>query len=125
VRKLRVLILDDSEIVLKMTASALEQEGFEVFRASSLAEFDAVLTGNEPDIILTDIQMPETAGNNVCRLLKQKLEKLVPIVLFSTLNEKELASMAEKAGADGYVSKNSGTGEIAKRISALCQEIVF
>ena len=122
---LRVLLLDDSEIVLKMTALALIDEGFEVYPAASLAEFDKVLTEHEPDIILTDVKMPETTGDNVCRLLKQKLEKLVPIVLFSTLSEDELASLAERVGADGYVSKDSGTEEIAKRIMALCEEIVF
>ena len=123
--KLRVLILDDSEVVLKITAKALIEEGFEVFAAASLADFDQVLTHFEPDIILTDIRMPETAGDNVCRLLKQKLEKLVPIVLFSTLNEGELASLAERTGADGYVSKDCGTKEIARKIIALSEEIVF
>jgi DNA-binding response OmpR family regulator len=123
--KLKVLILDDSEIVLNMTAGALRAEGFEVFTASSLAEFDQVLIENEPDIVLTDIKMPETTGDNICRLLKQKLDKLIPIVIFSTLNEEELATLAERSGADGYVCKDSGIDEIANRIKALTEEIVF
>ena len=75
---------------------------------------------------MPDIKMPEISGDDVCRVLKQKYHtKLIPIVLFSTLEEKELAALAERAGADGFVSKNSGVEEIVKRIRELTGEILF
>ncbi len=125
-KKLRILILDDSEIVLSMTSLALNEEGFETYTASSLMEFDEVLSKQEPDIILTDIKMPEISGDDVCRVLKQRHNtKLVPIILFSTLEESELAQLAERSGADGYVCKNCGIDEIVNSIKSLTEEIVF
>lgn len=124
--KLTILVLDDSEIVLNMISLALMDAGFEVKAASSLVEFDRILSQLEPDIILTDIKMPEISGDNVCRVLKQKHNtKLIPIVLFSTLDEKELAELAERAGADGYVCKDAGIDEIVNRIQSLTGEILF
>jgi CheY-like chemotaxis protein len=125
-KKLRILVLDDSEIVLNMMALALSQAGYEVLTASSLVEFDGVLNDSEPDIILTDIKMPEISGDDVCRVLKQRQHtKQIPIVLFSTLEEGELKGVAERAGADGFVCKNKGIDEIISRIQSLTEEILF
>lgn len=124
--KLRILILDDSDIVLSITALALNEEGFEAYTASSLMEFDEVLSRMDPHIILTDIKMPEISGDDVCRILKKKHHtKLIPILLFSTLEEPELARLAERSGADGYVCKDCGIDEIVNRIKTLADEIVF
>lgn len=124
--KLRILILDDSEIVLNMTSLVLSEAGFEVFTAASLPEFDKVLEEKEPDLILTDIKMPEISGDNVCRVLKAKFDThMIPIVLFSTLDEEELSQLAERSGADGYVCKSRGMKEIVKRVRELTDEIVF
>jgi len=124
--KLKILVLDDSEIVLNMVALALGEAGFEVITAGSLVEFEAALEHGMPNIILTDIHMPEIRGDNVCRVLKQKLETgATPIVLFSTLAEEELSALAERAGADGYVSKNEGIDEIVRRVSEIADQVLF
>jgi CheY-like chemotaxis protein len=124
--KLKILILDDSEVVLEMTALALTQAGYEVFPATSLFEFDQILKNHNPDVILTDIQMPETTGDNICKILKQKLHtKLIPVVLFSTIPENELAEIAERVDADGYVCKGCGVDEIVNKIRSLTEEILF
>ncbi|MFC1654952.1 PleD family two-component system response regulator [Myxococcota bacterium] len=120
-----VLILDDSEIVLETTAMALTEAGFEVVKAQSLVEFDRLLTKGRPDIILTDIKMPEITGDDVCGVLKQKHDtKNIPIILFSTMEDEELAQLAEKSGADGYVCKGEGMEEIVKHVRALAEKLV-
>jgi CheY-like chemotaxis protein len=120
-----VLILDDSEIVLETTAMALGEAGFEVVTAKSLVEFDRLLTQGRPDIILTDIKMPEITGDDVCGVLKRKHDtKDTPIILFSTLEEEELAQLAEKSGAEGYVCKGEGMQEIVKHVLSLAEKLV-
>ena len=120
-----VLILDDSEIVLETTGMALGEAGFEVVKAQSLVEFDRLLTKGRPDIILTDIKMPEISGDNVCSVLKQKHDtKDIPIILFSTLEEEELAQLAQTSGADGYVCKGEGMAEIVKHVRALAEKLI-
>lgn len=124
--KLRVLVLDDSEIVLNMMALTLAEAGFEPFSANSLIEFEQLLTSADPHIVLTDIQMPDITGDDVCRVLKAKMDThLVPVILFSTIDEQELAELAERSGADGYVSKNAGPNEIVRVINELTEEIIF
>jgi DNA-binding response OmpR family regulator len=126
VEKLKILILDDSEIVLNMASLALREAGYEVFTAASLMEFDKVLEEQSPNLILTDIKMPEISGDNVCRVLKAKFDThMIPIVLFSTLEEDELSQLAERSGADGYVCKSRGMDEIVKRVKELSEEIAF
>lgn len=120
-----VLILDDSEIVLETTAMALKDAGFEVVTAKSLVEFDRLLTKGRPDIILTDIKMPEISGDGVCGVLKQEHDtKDIPIILFSTMEEDELSQLAEKSGADGYVCKGEGMEEIVKHVRELAEKLV-
>jgi CheY-like chemotaxis protein len=123
---LRILILDDSEITLNLMSMVLSEAGYEVYTASSLMEFEQVLSNHEPNLILTDIKMPEISGDKICKVLKQKLStQSTPVVLFSTLPEKDLAELAERSGADGYVSKGAGPEEIVKRIQELTSEILF
>ncbi len=124
--KLRILVLDDSEIVLNMMALALSESGFDVATANSLVEFEQRLKEQQPQIILTDIQMPDISGDDICRVLKKKLEtESTPVLLFSTMEESELAALAKRSGADGFVSKSAGPEEIVKRIHELTEEMLF
>jgi DNA-binding response OmpR family regulator len=124
--KVRILVMDDSLIVLKMVASALTKAGLEVATASSLSEFEKILKEKPPQIILTGIKMPEISGDDICRVLKKKFDtQSTPIVLFSALPDQEIAALAERAGADGYVSKNAGVDEIVKSVLQLLDEIIF
>lgn len=124
--RLCVLVMDDSIIVLNMMVLALTEAGFEVIAASSILEFEELMRKNKPHIVLTDIQMPDISGDNICRVLKQKMDtQFTPIILFSTIDVDELAALAERSGADGFVSKNAGVEEIVKKINELTEEIVF
>ncbi|MBI5478742.1 MAG: response regulator [Deltaproteobacteria bacterium] len=124
--RLRILVLDDSPLALDMATHALRAAGFEVRGVSSVAEFDLLLSEYNPDLILTDVQMPELSGDQICRVLKQFLQtKAIPVVLFSTLDETELAVLARRSGADGYVSKRGGPEQIVERIRKLTEEILF
>jgi CheY-like chemotaxis protein len=123
---LRVLVMDDSEIVLNMMALVLGEAGFEVFTAGSLIEFEQLLAAADPHIVLTDVRMPDISGAEICRVLKRKMDThLIPIVMFSTLPEPELAKLAERAGADGYVSKEAGPEAIVEKIHELTEEVLF
>ncbi len=124
--QLRVLVLDDSSFARELVSEGLREAGFVVEAVASLTEFDAALEHRPPHVILMDVQMPEVNGDNVCRLLKHLHEtKSIPVVLYSTLPDDELARLAERAGADAYVSKSHGLAGIIARIDELTQEIVF
>ena len=122
----RILLIDDSEIALLMEKSVLEQRGYEVKATATLAEFEATLKGWRPDLILTDIHMPEAKGTDICRVLKHEYDTQdIPIVLFSSLTDAELAKLAEQVGADGYLSKANGLDALASKIDELVESILW
>lgn len=123
---LRILLLDDSEITLAMEKAVLEAHGYEVRATSSLLEFEKALEGWRPQVILTDIHMPEVKGTDICRILKQEYDTQdIPIVLFSSLSDAELETLAGQVGADGWLSKNNGIERLAEKVDELVQSIAW
>ncbi len=124
--KKKILLIDDSEITLAMEKAVLESRGYEVRATATLAEFEQTLQKWRPDLILTDIHMPEAKGTDICRVLKQEYDTQdIPIVLFSSLTDDELGKLAEAVGADGYLSKANGLDKLAEKVDELVQSILW
>lgn len=125
-RKRRILLLDDSAITLEMEQAVLEERGYQVATASNLLEFQAALDSFQPEIILTDLMMPDISGKDIVRVLKQDFHtERIPIVLFSSRSDDELAEVAEQAGADGYLSKSHGIDKLGDMVDALVESILW
>ena len=123
---LKILIIDDSEITLAMEKAVLEQHGYEVQAAATLLNFEIILKSWRPNVILTDIHMPDVKGTDICRILKTEYDTQdIPIVLFSSLTDAELSKLAEQVGADGYLSKNHGLESLAAKVNELVESIVW
>lgn len=112
----RVLVLDDSPLALELTQSALEQEGFEVATALDLNAFEARRAEAAPDLILVDVQMPEAFGDDVATTLRGMRGVRTPILLLSSLDDRELARRAAEAEVDGWISKRAGLEELVRRV---------
>ena len=115
----RVLVFDDSPLVLEVTRAALENEGFDVATAFDLATFEARRATLEPDVILVDVQMPEAFGDDVASTLRGARGVKTPILLVSNLEPDELSRRATEADADGWVSKSAGVDELVRRVKEL------
>jgi CheY-like chemotaxis protein len=124
--KKRILLLDDSTITLEMEKAVLEERGYEVAVASNLIEFQRELDSFQPEIILTDLMMPDISGKDIVRVLKQDFHtERLPIVLFSSKPDEELAEIAEQAGADGYLSKSHGIEQLGDMVDELVDSIIW
>lgn len=122
----RILLIDDSEITLQMEKAVLEQRGYEVEATTTLVEFERLLKDFKPDLILTDIHMPEARGTDICRTLKNEYQTQdIPIVLFSSLNDDELADLAQQVGADGFLSKAHGLDALGEKVDELVESIIW
>ncbi len=122
----RILLIDDSEITLQMEKAVLEQRGYDVQATSTLVEFERMLKDFKPDLILTDIHMPEARGTDICRTLKNEYQTQdIPIVLFSSLNDDELAELAQQVGADGFLSKAHGLDALGEKVDELVESIIW
>ena len=124
--KKKILLLDDSAITLEMEKAVLEERGYEVATASNLIEFQAELDQFQPEVILTDLMMPDISGKDIVRVLKQDFHtERIPIVLFSSKPDEELAEIAEQAGADGYLSKSHGIEKLGDMVDELVDSIIW
>jgi len=125
-RKKRILLLDDSTITLEMERAVLEERGYQVATASNLLEFQAALDAFQPEIILTDLMMPDISGKDIVRVLKQDFHtERIPIILFSSKSDDELAEVSEQAGADGYLSKSHGIDKLGDMVDDLVESILW
>ena len=124
--KKKILLLDDSAITLEMEQAVLEARGYEVAVASNLIEFQAALDAFQPEVILTDLMMPDISGKDIVRVLKQDFHtERIPIVLYSSRSDEELAVIAEQAGADGYLSKSHGIEQLGDMVDELVDSIIW
>jgi len=122
----RILLLDDSPIALDLTQGTLEERGYEVEAASSLTEFRRKLAAFRPNLVLTDLEMPEVSGGDVVRELKQDLgTDRIPVVIFSSRPDEELARIATWSGADGYLCKGHGVDRLGELVDELVGSILW
>ena len=124
--KKRILLLDDSAITLEMEKAVLEERGYKVAIASNLLEFQAQLDQFQPEIILTDLMMPDISGKDIVRVLKQDFHtEKIPIILFSSKADDELQEIAEQAGADGFLSKSHGIDKLGDMVDEMVDSILW
>src|SRR5579863_6893073 len=124
--KRRILVLDDSVLQLELERDMLESRGYEVATATDLLEFERLLQAFKPEIVLTDLVMPEVSGHVVVQTLKDSmLTERIPIILVSSRPEEELAIIAEAVGADGHVSKEGGMERLGEKVDQLVEDILW
>ncbi len=124
--KKRILLLDDSAITLEMEKAVLEERGYRVAVASNLLEFQSQLDQFQPEIILTDLMMPDISGKDIVRVLKQDFHtEKIPIILFSSKPDAELSEIAEQAGADGFLSKANGIEKLGDMVDEMVESILW
>jgi CheY-like chemotaxis protein len=118
--KIRIVLLDDSAMSLRFARAYLEGLNFDVRTATSITEFHRLVGEFPPQVILTDVEMPEATGDEICRVLRRNVATAkIPIVFFSGLDAAELSQRAQRAGADGYVCKTAGPAALQEKLSVL------
>ena len=105
----RVIVVDDSEVVLLMSSAALQSAGYEVKTLMRWEELDGTLKEFRPDLILFDVNMPEMYGDFALMFFKEERDITdIPILLYSDIDVGELEQRAKDCGANGFVSKTWG-----------------
>lgn len=112
----RVLIVDDEPQITKILKSTFAAHEFDVQVAedadSAFDEFEKF----DPNIIITDLQMPGVGGLALCREVRGKSD--VPIIVLSVKEDEETKVRALDAGADDYIMKPFGMDELMARVRA-------
>jgi len=114
---LRILIVDDEHSIRRYLRVVLGAQGFVVLEAADGREaLDSVLA-KRPDLIILDLGLPDIDGVEVTRRLREWSQ--TPIIILSVREAEEDKIAALDAGADDYLVKPFGTGELLARIRVL------
>jgi two-component system, OmpR family, KDP operon response regulator KdpE len=112
----RILIVDDESQIARVLRTGLKTHGYEVRVA---ADGDSALEtfGDwHPDLVVTDLAMPNMDGLDLCRRLRAISQ--LPIIVLSVRGEEKTKVEALDAGADDYVTKPFGMDELLARVRA-------
>lgn len=116
----KVLLVDDDDMLRKMMTTLLSKQGFDVLPAESGKTALEKLKTARPDVILLDVMMPDMDGFDVCRQVRADTAiSHIPIIMLTALDSVENKVKGFEAGADDYISKPCDTLELVARINAL------
>jgi len=114
--KQRILIVDDERQITRVLSRGLTAKGYDVHVAADGEAALQTFGDWHPDLIITDLSMPNMNGLELCRRLRAFSE--VPIIVLSVKGEERAKVEALDAGADDYVTKPFGIDELLARIRA-------
>jgi two-component system KDP operon response regulator KdpE len=110
----RVLVVEDEAQLRFWLRRNLEQAGYQVREVDDGTSAIRELGAFKPDVILLDLMLPDINGVDVCRVVRRDYE--TPIVVLSALGEEKTKIEALDEGADDYLTKPFGMGELFARI---------
>jgi two-component system KDP operon response regulator KdpE len=112
----RVLVVDDEPQILRFLRASLGASGFEVIEAETGAAALKRAAAEAPEIIVLDLGLPDMDGKDVIRSLREWSE--IPIIVLSARAREAEKIEALDLGADDYVNKPFGIGELLARLRA-------
>lgn len=114
--KTNILIADDEEQIRLFLRITLKAAGYESIEAANGRASIEAVTGRKPDLVLLDLGLPDISGIEVIRAVRTLSQ--VPIIVLSVRAEESDKVEALDAGANDYVQKPFGAGELLARIRA-------
>ncbi len=116
----KVLIVDDSQTLRHMLCDLLEENGMQVVAAINGLEAKDYIQASAPDLVITDLIMPEMNGYELCRWIKNEPStQKIPVLICSTKSEEFDRYWGMKQGADAYITKPFHPPELLKTVRQL------
>lgn len=117
---LKILVVDDDPVIIKLLTSVLPENGYEVMASQEAPEGLEMAMKRAPDLIILDVMMPIINGFNMCRLMKSQPEcRDIPVILLTSRAGDEDRRIGQEVGANAYVSKPFNTQELLAKIREL------
>ena len=110
----RVLVVDDEAPIRRYLRAALGAQGLTVYESATGSEAIQAVLSHRPDIIILDLGLPDIDGIEVTRRLREWSQ--TPIIVLSVREAEQDKIAALDAGADDYLTKPFGTGELLARM---------
>ena len=116
---MKILVADDEPMLLKTIELKLKKEGYEVITTADGREAIAKIEELNPDMVITDIMMPYASGLEIVSMVRQKIQRKIPIIMLSAMEQEKVVMEAFDLGADDYITKPFSLNELAIRVKKL------
>lgn len=116
----KILVVDDEKVVVEIHKKLLEKKGYQVIVAYNGSEALSKVASEEPDLVLTDLSMPEMDGLQLCEQLKKaRSTSLIPIVMLTAMDDFDNKIRGIETGADDFLAKPVRPRELYARVQSL------
>lgn len=120
---MRILISEDEEILLTALEFRLKKYGFDVDVCENGREALEIIQTNPPDILITDIVMPEFTGLELLNHIRQKMHSDLPVIIITSIEDDEVVLDAFRLGADDFITKPFKPTELILRIRRIAETL--
>ncbi len=120
----KLLIVDDSQVAALALADVFEMHDFSVRVASSMEKANELLAAFAPDVLVSDVHMPNIDVAELCRRFRADAgDRRTALILVSGRAETELRDRLSDIKPDAFVSKLAGAVAVVTRVSAICRDL--
>lgn len=119
----RVLVVDDDEVICRQTAAGLAASGYQVVTAHDGDRAIGQALETPPDIAIVDLEMDGTSGFDVIRALKEQSGHAVHVIVMTGHDDEANRAAAFDAGTDDYIVKPTGLAEIKRRLTRAVRSV--
>ena len=116
----RILVVDDSRLVLNAVQESLLPDGHEIVLTENPLEVPHLIRERHPDLVLIDLNMPTMRGDIVARIIRKAFGRGV-VVLLHTEAPEEARSLIDPAGAEGVVAKSGDEAVVRDAVAHYLQ----
>ncbi|HEX4047930.1 MAG TPA: response regulator transcription factor [Elusimicrobiota bacterium] len=115
----KLLIIDDDAHLRESLAEVLELDGFECHQAGAAKEGISAAQKLEPEVVIMDIQLPDSSGFQICQELRKRSKTVILIMMTGRFLSSEEKKQGFELGADEYITKPFDLAELSARIKQL------
>lgn len=115
----KLLIIDDDAHLRESLAEVLELDGFECHQAGTAESGISAAQKLDPDVVIMDIQLPDSSGFQICQTLRKRSKATILIMMTGRFLSAEEKKQGFELGADEYMTKPFDLAELSVRIKQL------
>ena len=114
--KYKILVVEDDRSILSMIQTVLDTNGYQVLTAQRCQQGILMLSSHMPDLVVLDLGLPDMDGEEFIRVARRS--SMIPIIVLSARSDEQDKISALDLGANDYITKPFGTGELLARVRA-------
>ena len=114
--KYKILVVEDDRNILSMIQTVLDTNGYQVLTAQRCQQGILMLSSHVPDLVVLDLGLPDMDGEEFIRVTRRS--SMIPIIVLSARTDEQDKVSALDLGANDYITKPFGTGELLARVRA-------